>query len=135
MSLTRRPGDRSSLDLRRDRQSGMEAICTSGVVGSLTDLISLLSIYNCPATHIRVANKITNIALANCVASLILLHQISPVHAGIRQGERQTSGLSSTGLGAFQEMRPPAWTPVPAGYPQFRDARTAIRSASDLIVA
>jgi hypothetical protein len=24
------------------------------------------------------------------VASLILLHQISPVHAGIRQGERQT---------------------------------------------
>jgi hypothetical protein len=54
----------------------MEAICTAGVVGNLTDLISLLSIYNCPATHIRVANKITNIALANCVAPLLLLHQL-----------------------------------------------------------
>jgi len=44
--------------------------------------------YNCPATHITVANTITNVALANCVASLILLHQLSPMHAGIRQGER-----------------------------------------------
>ena len=79
----------------------MEAICTAGAVGNLTDLISLLSIYICPATHITVANTITNIALANCVASLILLHQISPVHAGIRQGERQTRGLSSTVSRAF----------------------------------
>jgi hypothetical protein len=78
----------------------MEAICTAGAVGNLTDLISLLSIYICPATHITVANTITNIALANCVASLILLHQISPGHAG-RQGERQTWGLSSTVSRAF----------------------------------
>jgi len=61
----------------------MEAICTAGAVGNLTDFISLLSMYNCPATHITVANTITNVALANCVASLILLHQISPMHAGI----------------------------------------------------
>jgi hypothetical protein len=54
----------------------MEAICTAGAVGNLTDLSSLLSMYNCPATHITVANTITSIALANCVASLILLHQI-----------------------------------------------------------
>ncbi len=66
----------------------MEAICTAGAVGNLTDLISLLSMYNCPATHITVANTITNIALANWVASLILVHQILPIHAGIRQGER-----------------------------------------------
>lgn len=103
MSLTRRPGDRSSLDLRQDRQRGMEAICTAGAVGNLTDFISRLSMYNCPAIHITVANTITNIALANCVASLILLHQISPVHAGIRQGERQTWGLSSTVSPAFRK--------------------------------
>ena len=66
----------------------MEAICKAGGVGNLTDLISLLSMYNCPPTHITVANTITNVALANCVASLILLHQISPMNAGIRQGER-----------------------------------------------
>ena len=88
MSLTRRPGDRSSLDLRQDRQRGIEAICTAGAVGNLTDFISLLSMYNCPDTHITVANTITNVALANCVASLILLHQLSPMHAGIHQGER-----------------------------------------------
>jgi len=41
-----------------------------------------------PATNITAANTITTIALANCVTSLILLHQISPMHAGIRQGER-----------------------------------------------
>ena len=95
MSLTRRPGDRSSLDLRQDGQRGMEAICTSGAVGNLTDFISLLSMYNCPAIHITVANTITNIALANCVASLIS-SPISPIHAGTRQGERQTWALSST---------------------------------------
>jgi hypothetical protein len=66
----------------------MEAICTAGGVGNLTDFISLLSMYHCPATHITVANTITNVALANCVASLILLHQLSPMHAGIHQGER-----------------------------------------------
>ena len=53
----------------------MEAICTAGAVGILTDLFSLLSMYNCPATNITAANTITTIALANCVTSLILLHQ------------------------------------------------------------
>ena len=43
----------------------MEAICTAGGVGNLTDFISLLSMYHCPATHITVANTITNVALAN----------------------------------------------------------------------
>ena len=90
MLLTRHPDNGSSLDLRQDRQRGIEAICTAGVVRILTDLFSLLSMYNCPATHITVANTITNVALANCVASPIMLHQISPMHAGIRQGERYT---------------------------------------------
>ena len=57
----------------------MEAICTAGAVGILTDLFSLLSMYNCSATNITTANTITTIALANCVTSLILLHQISPM--------------------------------------------------------
>ena len=78
----------SSLDLRHDRHKGKEAICTAGTVGTLRDLSSLLSMYSWPATNITAANTITNIALANCVTSLILLHQISPMHAGIRQGER-----------------------------------------------
>jgi hypothetical protein len=92
MLLTRRPDDdRSSLDLRQDCQRGIEAICTAGAVGNLTDLFSLLSMYNCPATNITVANTTTNIALANCVTSLIiLLHQISAMHAGVLQGERST---------------------------------------------
>src|SRR5258707_14330146 len=96
MLLRRRPDDRSSFDLRQDCQRGIEAICTAGAVGNLTDLFSLLSMYNCPATNITVANTITNIALANCVTSLILLHQISAMHAGVLQGERWTSALSST---------------------------------------
>lgn len=79
MLLTRRPDDGSSLDLRQDPHRGMEAICTAGAVGILTDLFSLLSMYNCPATNITAANTITTIALANCVTSLILLHQISPM--------------------------------------------------------
>ena len=79
MSLTRRPGDRSSLDLRRIVKGEWKLFARRA--GS--DFISLLSMYNCPATHITVANTITNVALANCVASLILLHQISPMHAGI----------------------------------------------------
>ena len=49
-----------------------------GTVGTLTDLCSLLSMYNWPATNITAANTITNVALANCVTSLILLHQMSP---------------------------------------------------------
>ena len=84
MLLTRHPDDRSSLDLQQDRQRGIEAICTAGVVGILTDLFSLLSMYNCPATNITAANTITTIALANCVTSLILVHQIrrcTPVFA------------------------------------------------------
>jgi hypothetical protein len=60
-----------SIDLRQDRHRGKEAICTADTVGILTDLFSLLSIYNCPATNITAANKITNIALATCETSLI----------------------------------------------------------------
>jgi hypothetical protein len=78
----------SSLDLRQDRHKGKEAICTVGTVGTLADLSSLLSMYNWPATNITAANTITNVALASCVTSLILLHQMSPIQAGIRQGER-----------------------------------------------
>ena len=59
-----------------------------GTVGTLTDLCSLLSMYNWPATNITAANTITNVALANCVTSLILLHQMSPIQAGTHQGER-----------------------------------------------
>jgi hypothetical protein len=95
----------------------MEAICTAGAVGNLTDFISLLSMYNCPATHITVANTITNIALANCVASLILLHQISPMHAGFAK-ENARPGVEFHGLAGFKEMRPPTGMPVPAGSPQ-----------------
>jgi hypothetical protein len=40
----------------------------------LTDLFSLLSMYNCPATNIRVAKTITKTALASCETSFILLH-------------------------------------------------------------
>ena len=43
----------------------------AGTVEILTDLFSLLSIYNCPATNITAANKITNVALATCETSLI----------------------------------------------------------------
>ena len=88
MLLKRHPDDRSGLDLRQDRQRGIEAICTAGVVRILTDLFSLLSMYNCPATNITAANTITTIALANCVTSLMLLHQISPMDAGICQEQR-----------------------------------------------
>ena len=95
MLLMRRPDDRPNLDPRQDRHRGIEAICTAGAVGNLTDLFSLLSMYNCPAINITAANTITNIALANCVTSLILLHQISPMHASIRQGERWTQALGS----------------------------------------
>ena len=114
MSLTRRPGDRSSLDLRQDRQRGIEAICTAGAVGNLTDFISRLSMYNCPAIHITVANTITNIALANCVASLILLHQYR------RYMPRRTLdlGIEFHGLPGFKEMRRPRGTPAPAGCSQ-----------------
>src|SRR5713101_4545995 len=69
-----------SIDPRQDRHRGKAAICTAGTVGILTDLFSLLSMYNCPATNITVANTITNIALANCETLLILLHQISLIH-------------------------------------------------------
>src|SRR5258708_3427586 len=96
MLLMRRPNDRPNLDPRQDRHRGIEAICTAGAVGNLTGLFSLLSMYNCPAINITAANTITNIALANCVTSLILLHQISAMHAGVLQGERWTSALSST---------------------------------------
>ena len=81
MLLRRHPDDGSSLDLGQDGQRGIEAICTAGAVGILSDLLSLLSMYNCPASNITAANAITNIALASCVTSLILLHQISPIHA------------------------------------------------------
>lgn len=66
------------------------------MLGILTGLFSLLSMYNCQASNITAANTITNVALANCVTSLILLHQISPMHASILQGERSTQVLSST---------------------------------------
>jgi uncharacterized membrane protein HdeD (DUF308 family) len=58
-------------DLRQDPHRGKEAICTAGVVGILTGLFSLLSMYNCPATSITAVNTITNIALASCVTSFI----------------------------------------------------------------
>jgi hypothetical protein len=92
----------------------MEAICTAGAVGNLTDFISRLSMYNCPAIHITVANTITNIALANCVAPLILLHQYR------RYMPRRTLdlGIEFHGLAGFKEMRRPRGTPVPAGCSQ-----------------
>jgi hypothetical protein len=76
------------LDRRQDRHRGKAALCTAGTVGILIDLFSLLSVYNCPATSITAANIITNIALANCVTSLIPVHQISLIKAGIRERER-----------------------------------------------
>ena len=82
------------LDRRQDRHRGKKAICTVGTVENLIDLLSLLSIYNCPAISITAANTITNIALANCVTSLILLHQISLRHAGItRENARPAYGV------------------------------------------
>src|SRR6266404_7397464 len=106
MLLMRRPNDRPNLDPRQDRHRGIEAICTAGAVGILTDLFSLLSMYNCPATNITAANTITTIALANCVTSLILLHQYrrcTPV------SPRRTldPGIEFHGLAGFREMRPP----------------------------
>jgi len=65
---------------RQDRHRGKAAICTAGTVGILSDLFSLLSMYNCPATNITVANTVTNIALANCETPLILFHQGSLIH-------------------------------------------------------
>ncbi len=67
---------------------GKDAICTVGTIGNLIDLLSLLSIYNCPATNITAANTITNIALANCETSLIPLHQMPRIPAGVFEGER-----------------------------------------------
>jgi hypothetical protein len=78
---------------QQDRHRGKEASCTAGAVGNLSGLLSLLSIYNCPAINMTAANTITNIALANCVTSFIPTRQ----HRGtwVFEGERQTCGLSS----------------------------------------
>jgi hypothetical protein len=55
----------------------------------LTGLFSLLSMYNCPATNITVAKTITNVALASCETSSILLHPNIDAREHC-QGERQT---------------------------------------------
>ena len=58
-----------------------------GTVGTLTDLCSLLSMYSWPATNITAANTITNVALANCVTSLICFTNVA--HPG-RYSPRRT---------------------------------------------
>jgi hypothetical protein len=65
-------------------------------------------------------------------------HLASPNIADARRySPRRTLdlGIEFHGLAGFKEMRPPTGTPVPAGCPQSGMLRTAIRSASDLIVA
>jgi hypothetical protein len=89
--------------------------------------------YNCPATNITAANMITTVALANCVTSLMLLHQISPMARYCQENARP--GVKFHGLAGFRENRPLYRDAGAGGISSVRDARTAIRSASDLIVA
>jgi hypothetical protein len=72
---------------RQDRHSGKDAICTAGTIGILIDLLSRLSVYNCPATNITAANTTTSIALANWETSLIRSTNITDA-GRIRPGER-----------------------------------------------